>query len=157
MVSSFVASSIRNQHDVEDVVQQVAIAVAQNFHKFDPDKSFVRWTLGIAHKCVQRYHRTQGNDRHIFDSETLKSLAAATERSNIYPQSMREALHECFSRITDRAALLLEMRYFQDMKPRHIAKHVGMTTNAVCVMLHRTRNVLEECIKRRLAEEEAGR
>jgi len=46
------------------------------------------------------------------------------------------------------------MRYTAGLKIADIAAQLSVTGNAVKILLHRVRTSLEECVKRRLAEEE---
>jgi len=150
IVGTFIASAISNRHDVEDLLQDVAVAAIQDFEKFDPDTSFLRWTLAIARNRVLNYRRKQAMNRHVFNTEVLDCLAEAAEQHDENMEDRLEALGECIARLHGKSARVLEMRYMREEKPGDIAKRLGMTCNSVFVLLHRTRKALEKCIKYRM-------
>lgn len=154
VVGTFIASAVSNRHDVEDLLQDVAVAAIQDFHKFDPDTSFLRWTLAIARNRVLNYRRKKAMNRHVFNTEVLDCLAEAAEKHDENMEDRLDALGECIARLQGKSARVLEMRYMRDEKPGDIAKRLGMTCNAVFVLLHRTRKALEKCIKRRMSNAE---
>ena len=78
-VSAFVASLVRDFPDCDDVLQDTAVAVIESFDRYDPERSFVGWALGIARNQVGLYLRRRGRDRHTFDSPAVEQLAAAFE------------------------------------------------------------------------------
>jgi RNA polymerase sigma-70 factor (ECF subfamily) len=150
VVSAYLAASIRDFHDVEDVLQDTAAAVARDFAKWDRDHAFNAWCIGIAkHKAVD-YHRRHARDRHLFDMDVLSKLESAYEVVGPEQSELKGALDQCMKRVQGRARYMLELRYKRDLLPSKIAEKVGMTANAVTVALHRIRHALADCVKKKL-------
>ena len=63
----------------DDVLQEIAVAVIETFDRYDPERPFVGWALGIARNQVRLYLRRKQRDRLIFDEEIIARLAAAFE------------------------------------------------------------------------------
>jgi RNA polymerase sigma-70 factor (ECF subfamily) len=148
-VSAFVTSLVRNFRDRDDVLQETAVAVIESFDRYDPDRSFVGWALGIARNQVGLYLRRRGRDFHMFDTEATEQLAIAFE--SVTPDELHQLddLRDCLKLLEGRARRLCELRYREDQKPAAIAEVVGMSANAVAKALQRIREQLRECIERK--------
>jgi RNA polymerase sigma-70 factor, ECF subfamily len=150
-VSAFIASLVRNFRDRDDVLQETAVAVIESFDRYDFERPFVAWALGIARNQVGLYLRRRGRDGHLFDSEAVGQLAIAFE--SVTPAEMHQLDHlrECLKLLEGRALRLCELRYREDLKPAAIAESVGMSANAVAKALQRVREQLRACIEQKSA------
>ncbi len=150
IVFAFIRSVIRDYHRGEDVMQEVAITVAEKFDQYDRKRPFPPWVLGIARNKVLGHLRNHTGDRHVFDDETIKKIAVVYADVEGELSDMRSALEFCVDKVKGRAHKILEMRYVRNQTPAVIAGAMGMTANAVSVMLHRIRQALKECVERQL-------
>ena len=150
-VSAFVTSLVRDFRDRDDVLQETAVAVIESFDRYDPQRPFVGWALGIARNQVGLYQRRRGRDRHTFDTEAVEQLAVAFE--NVTPDDLHQLDHlrNCMKRLEVRARRLCELRYHDDLKPAAIAEAVGMSANTVAKALQRIREQLRECMETKAA------
>jgi RNA polymerase sigma-70 factor (ECF subfamily) len=151
-VSAFIFACVRDFHHAEDLVQTVAMDAASSVETFDRSRPFGPWIMGIARNRVLKYYRKRSNDLLRFDVATLDALAEAHQSVMDEAADRRRALAACVEDLGDKLRTAIEMRYRQDAPAAQIAHALGMTSNAVFVMLHRTRNALLECIERRLGE-----
>jgi RNA polymerase sigma factor (sigma-70 family) len=62
VVSSYVASLVRDFRDRDDVLQDVAVAVLDSFGNYDPARPFAAWAIGLARNQVLLYLRRKGCD-----------------------------------------------------------------------------------------------
>lgn len=151
-VFAYVLGAIRDYHAAEDVVQETAVAVAADFHKYDVHRPFLAWATGIARNRILHWYRKQKKDRLILDEATLLTLGKALEglrRDQL--DDRRAALQHCLEQVDGRRRQALELRYTQNLRVAEISRRLGTTANAIKILLHRTRVQLAECIERRLA------
>lgn len=149
IVSAFVASAVRDGAARDDVLQEVAVAVLESFHRYDPERPFVAWALGIARNQVGLYLRSQRRDRLVFDGELVASLATAFAETSAEELRALDHLRDCLARLEGRARELCNLRYVDDLKPAAIADTVGMTANSVAKALQRIRERLRDCIEQK--------
>ncbi|MEM6505123.1 MAG: sigma-70 family RNA polymerase sigma factor [Planctomycetota bacterium] len=156
-VSAYIWSCVPDFHAAEDLLQDVAEDVASSFDRYDADRPFVGWVLGIARFKVIDYYRKNDRDRHVFQGESLERLVAAFE--TVFPEidPKREALEHCIEKLQAKSRRALELRYEQDMKPAQIADVIGSTPGSVRVTLTRIRTALSKCIETRLSQKGGGR
>lgn len=149
-IRTYLVAAVSNYHDAEDLLSQVAVAVARDYEKYDPDTPFIRWTLAIARNRVLHYRRTQANSRLVFSQDTLDALAGAMPQEPPAEAATKLALDRCIQRLPDRSRRALNLRYQQDLKPPEVASRLGMTTTAVTSLIHRVHKALAKCIKAQL-------
>jgi RNA polymerase sigma-70 factor (ECF subfamily) len=147
-VSAFITSVVRDFRDRDDVLQDVAVAVMESFGRWDPERSFVAWAIGVARNQVGLYLRRRRRDHHVleFDPETIDALQVAFSFAAEVGEPRLDFLHECLKSLEGRARTMCELRYRQDRKPAVIAEMIGMTANSVAKSLQRIREQLRECI-----------
>ena len=155
-VSAFIASVVRDFRDRDDVLQDVAVAVVESFHAYDPNSPFIPWAIGIARRQVGTYLRRRSRDPLVFDDDAVACLATAFHEQAQERSAAHDFLQDCLGSLQGRAKELIGLRYRDDMKPAAIASHIDMTPNAVAKALQRVREQLKECIKRKAAEASAS-
>jgi RNA polymerase sigma-70 factor (ECF subfamily) len=152
-VQAYVFSMVPSFHDAEDVIQQVAEAAAIHFDEYDPQRPFVAWVIGKAKYRILDHFRKAGRDRHVFVDALADVLAEPRIASSSQANDRAEALEHCLKELPERSRQLLDLRYVDGMNPMQIASQVDLTIGSVRVSLHRIRNLLAECISRRLRTE----
>ena len=147
-VSAFITSVVRDFRDRDDVLQDVAVAVIESFDRWDAERPFVAWAIGVARNQVGLYLRRRRREQHVldFDPETIDALQVAFSSAAEVGEPRLDFLHECLKSLEGRARTMCELRYQQDLKPAAIAEMIGMTANSVAKSLQRIRDQLRECI-----------
>ena len=152
-ISAYLFAAVPNFHDAEDLLQQVAIAVARDFDQYDPATPFMKWAIVIARNRVLNHRRTHAMSRVVFSQETLDVLADAAAEQTPATGAFKSALDYCLGTLQDKARKALTLRYEEDLRVGAIAERMGITESAAGVLLHRTRKALEHCLKHRLETE----
>ena len=154
---TFVLMCVPSYHDAEDIIQETAIAAASDFERYDQNRSFIAWVLGIARNRVLRHWRAKGTARQIlFDEQTLLQIEDAFIRIDLSPDPRHEALEACLGLLTDRARRLVENRYVHGMDIEKLSTRMGITVKSAYSQLYRTRQALANCMRRRLHLGENG-
>lgn len=149
-ISAYLYAAVPHFHDAEDLTQQVAIAVARDFDKYDPETPFLRWAVAIARHRVLNHRRSHAMSKVVFSQETLEALAEAAPQQQPATPAYRWALDNCLGQLQSKARAALNLRYEDDLRAKDIAPLLNMTANAVSVLLHRTRAALAQCIKKKI-------
>lgn len=142
-------AGIGSFHDAEDLLQEVAISVAQNYGNYDPSRPFIAWALGITRNHMLMYFRRYHRNRVTFSNELMASMErhfATNPEASMDPR--REALHRCINRLDARRRRLIELRYSSGFSIEKIAEAIGKSVAATKGSLHRVRRLLEQCVSR---------
>ncbi|MDH7599184.1 MAG: sigma-70 family RNA polymerase sigma factor [Sedimentisphaerales bacterium] len=155
LVSAFVCSMVPDFQDAEDLVQEVAVTIVQEYHRYDRTRPFAPWAMGIAKNKVLMYRRDRLRKGLMMTQDAIEKVAVVYELEHAQFDRMRRALRVCISKIRDRWRQVLEMRYIRKFSTTMIASQLGLTNNAVLITLHRIRLALRDCINRQIGSEEA--
>src|SRR5438128_1215121 len=79
-VFAYLTASVYDFHRAEDLLQEVAVAIASQFHSYDRSRPFLAWAMGIARNRTLLYFREQARDRRHFSEQTLRVLDAAAQQ-----------------------------------------------------------------------------
>lgn len=155
-VLAYVRSMVKRPEDVEDIVQQVAVAILADDTPRPEDRHFNAWVLGIARNRVLKFWRDEKRHRVVmFNTETVDRVAAFYLDNLPRNSVVTEALEHCMTRLTQRARHLLELRYVRDLKPRDISERLGLSSRGISVTLCRIRESLRTCMNERLQRAES--
>lgn len=147
VVFAFVRSLVTRFDDAEDIVQQVAVTVAENFDEYDPSRPFNAWAIGIARVMVMRYYgKYQPKHSVLFDSQLIDRLVSSIQDQHHREHFLSVKLETCIARLSERARKMLDLRYVRDLTPNEIADRLGTSSNTVRVGLYRIRQALKDCM-----------
>lgn len=155
-LKAFVASLVRDRGAVEDLVQEVSLALWQSFASYDPGRPFGAWARGVAaKKILQAWEKARRLPR-AFSPEAVQAVLDAYERSESSAAGELEGLKACMAQLPERSRHLLSLRYQKALRLGEIARQVNSTLDAVHKLLSRIRSSLQVCVKRRLAAGQEG-
>lgn len=152
-IRAYLFAAVHNYHDAEDLLSQVAVAVARDYEKYDPNTPFIRWAIAIARNRVLNYRRSKATSKLVFSQDTLDALAGAMPQEAPAETATKAALDDCIDKLQDRSRQALTLRYEDDLKPAEIAPRLNMTPTAVTSMMHRVHKALAKCVKQALSND----
>ncbi|MCA9235700.1 MAG: sigma-70 family RNA polymerase sigma factor [Planctomycetales bacterium] len=148
-------AGIGSFHDAEDVLQEVAISVARDFAKYDPQRPFVAWALGIARNKMLMYYRKQSRERLVFSEEMLALAGTRFEQaSRRSTDGRREAISQCIESLDADRREILHLRYGADLSMAEIACRTHRSVEAIKALMFRVRQALTRCVQQRLASKD---
>src|SRR2546425_12489481 len=78
---AFIGSLLRDRHARDDVFQEVALILWNEFARYDPSRSFGAWARGIAaNKVMQRWRQDTRTPAPV-PPEAVQALLDAYERT----------------------------------------------------------------------------
>ena len=152
-VRRFVTSFLRDPGAVDDVLQEVALVIVEQFERWDPQRPFVGWALGIARHIVSAHLRRKYRDSKIEFSDAIDRVASSFEKLEPHAAVMKDSLADCLGQIRGQSHQVLQLRYTEGLELKQIAGRLGMTASNVGVMLHRVRAALRQCVDNKLNAE----
>ncbi|MEM7454320.1 MAG: sigma-70 family RNA polymerase sigma factor [Planctomycetota bacterium] len=155
-VLAYIATTVTNFADAEDVLQKVAGVAVNKFDQFDltgDSRAFTCWAIRIAKFEVLNYLRSKSTDRARPLIDSLDTIADAFETLAPQMDDRRHALAECMKQMQGRTKEVLVRRYGDGMKTSRIAESMKLSPGNVSVILNRAYKSLRNCIDSRLAME----
>ena len=154
-IRAYIAGMGVSSHEVDDVAQEVYLALFKGHDKIPAETTPERWLRGIARNlCLNHIRRSARRGR--LHREALAELLADVDSYCERPIQDGEfdgALEKCVARLPDDSKTLLGMRYRDDLTSQKIAELVDSTAQAIRVALYRIRASLRQCITHTTARE----
>ncbi len=149
---AYLLAAVRNAHDAEDLLQDVSLAASSSWAQYRPGTLFMAWAREIARRRVLDYGRRASRRHALLEPDVLEALDAASVavESEQPLEPRRDALRQCLTKVGGDARRILELRYGDKADVSRISREVGRTVQASYAILKRTKQLLKECIDRRL-------
>jgi RNA polymerase sigma-70 factor (ECF subfamily) len=140
----FLKSRLFNPADVDDLTQEILLAIHAARHTYRPEQPFRNWMYGIArHKTVD-YFRREGRKaaREVPDEAVVTFLKdpANNPEEALFAKDLVGAL----ARLPEKQRVVLTMTKIDGHSMAEAAQKLGMTENAAKVTAHRGYRKLKE-------------
>lgn len=147
----FIRSVVLDRHVRDDIFQECAMILWRQFDQYDRRQSFGAWARGIAANKIKQRRCEDGRFPVAFSPETIQSVLDAFDCTEADAAPRAEALSACVEELPPKTKELIKLRYERSLACADIARETGRTLEAIYRALSRTREGLEECIRRKLA------
>ncbi len=134
--------------DVEEVLQQTAVALWEKFDEFDPQQEFLPWATRFAYFQVLNFRKELARTRLVYSEEVMKSLAETRAELSEELEERRAALRHCLAKLKTEDRSLLERRYAESLTVKSLAEESGRTVKSLYRRLDRIRELIATCIER---------
>ncbi|MEO0477831.1 MAG: sigma-70 family RNA polymerase sigma factor [Planctomycetota bacterium] len=151
---NYLTALVGNPADVDDLMQEVSVALWHRYPKYDPQRPFFKWACGVAYIEVLRYRQRRARDRHWFSESVLESLSAQFIEKATMGEHRREALSECLASLRAADYQLIHQRYTHGVSVTSLAGEYGHTANAIYKRLAKIRDQLYRCVSTRMMQAE---
>lgn len=149
-VRAYVRSVARGHRETEDVIQEVWRVVCMKIADYDPNRPFRRWVMGITRLQLLKWRQSLARSREVLAPDVIDLLADAAETHGEELDRRSHYLQDCLARLPAHTQVVMQMKYFRDMKIEDIAVRVKKTVAAVEMTLVRARRALRTCIEEKV-------
>jgi RNA polymerase sigma-70 factor (ECF subfamily) len=140
-VFGYVSSLLRNEHDAEDVTQQVFAKLITSLHKYEERKvPFAAWILRVARNMAIDHLR----QRRAVPCEEVRELDPREREETDYDRSA--TLMSALAMLPDDQREVVVLRHLVGLTPAEIAGRMGRTEPAVHGLHHRGRGALRSTL-----------
>ena len=158
-VAGFIAAMLgrSDYHTIDDLLQEVALALFENFSAYDRRKSFMAWAMGITKNKLRIRWRTLARSRVLYaDQAVIEALERISVDRSVHLKRRQHAMQECAQYMDGRTWQIARMRYHDGLSPKTIAEKLKLSAGNVRVLLSRMRAALRACVERRLRAEQGA-
>lgn len=143
-----------HRQDAEDVVQETFVRALRSLARWDPSRRFEPWLLAIAaNRC-----RTALGKRRIasFDQQTLAEEVPA-RRDPCQPLAhLNEEVRLALGELRDEYRQAFELFHYDELAYAEMAEVLAVPLGTVKTWVHRARQEVAACLRRRGVVEVAG-
>lgn len=120
--------------DVEDIVQEVLMAVHLKRHTYDPGMPATAWVYAIARYKLIDFWRRQERRQEVGGDEGLFEVAGP---SSIRDFEAENDLNKGLAQLNPQQRDVIELVKLKGLSVQEAAEHLGMSESAVKVSTHR--------------------
>ena len=150
---TYILTLVPDSNVARDIQQQTNLVLWHKAAEYDEQRGFHAWVCRIAYYEALSYWRNSRRDRHLFDDELLGQLAEVATRRTQDVDSRQAALEHCLSQLKPPHRELICERYGKGSTIKTLGRMVGVTAGTMATRLFRIRQILQDCIERKLATE----
>ena len=135
-VYGYVCSIVRDEHEAEDVTQQIFAKLITALERYEPRSvPFSAWILRIAHNAaIDSMRSRRAVPCEEVRSPELEDASVARERA--------QDLQAAIAKLPEEQREVIVMRFVLGLSPREIAERIGRSEDAVHGLQHRGRLTL---------------
>ena len=150
---AFIRAQVRTRTDAEDVYQQTAIVLCEEFDTFDRSKPFIVWACSIARHRILAYYRNAGRLKLLAGEELAAVLVDKYVSAAAKVDLRREKLQECLALLKSESREIIERHYYQEEGAGSIAAWLGVSESCVYKTLTRIRRACWTAWSEKLKED----
>lgn len=148
---AFLVMVVHNESNAEDLLQDTAVALWDQFDEFERDKSFLAWGLGIARNKALAFQRKTYRTRARLSQKTYEQILHHATLVSDQMGERKRALEECVEQLGQSDRRIVAMRYEQNTQIKKIAERLGRSSNGIYKTMARIHHLLEDCVRMTLA------
>lgn len=136
------------ERDVEDLCQDVFIAVHAKLGDYDPERPLKRWLFGFARRMASDHRRKAGYQREVLD-DTLDPTDGQTAADEVLSESQRRRLLlASLDALDDKSREVFVMYFLDEVPASEIAAELGESDDAVTSRLRRASQAVTQEVQR---------
>lgn len=142
------ARFFRNKADdaFEDLVQRTFLACVEGKERIREGASFRGYLFGIAHNVLREHYRSLSKKTTPIDEATSLHDLAPRATTLLAARAEEELLLQGLRRLPIAEQMVLELRFWEDLRMREIAELTGWPEGTVASRIRRARHKLESII-----------
>jgi len=155
-----VRAVLRDERDVEDVMQQAYINAFVHLHQFERRSQFSTWLTRIAlNEAFARRKKTQATDDSAIHDERSGELMNSIPSSlpdperQAYAGELTRALEQAIDTLPETYRVVFMLRDVEGLSTLETAEGLGLGDEAVKTRLHRARAMVRRAVTERLGEQ----
>ena len=140
-----------NNHDREDILQEIFIKIYRNINDYDNSLIFSSWIYRITHNYIIDWHRK--NKKHIsisLDDEESKLIHILEDEGSkidsqvLVDQENIELIKNEIKKLPEDYQEILMLKFFEDKSYDEISDILKISTSSVGVKINRAKKLLKQ-------------
>lgn len=143
-IKSFLRTRFFHHDHVEDILQEILLAIHAARHTYRPEQPFQHWMYGIArHKMIDYFRRQmRKNTNEVNDEELVTFLEDPA--NNPEDALVREDIDKALQKLPRKQRAVVLLTKVEGYSMAEVAAKMGMSEAAVKVTAHRGYQKLKE-------------
>ncbi|MBI1375836.1 MAG: sigma-70 family RNA polymerase sigma factor [Phycisphaera sp.] len=149
MVYGYFRARVLDTHVTEDLAQEVFLRIFGAIGRFDTERRFQSWLMGICRNVLREHVRGIRRRKEIMWTELCLELEEMVDEDSLYDDVLH-MVPGCMATLSESASQSLHWHYMGGQKIDQIARRLKRSVGAVKVLMVRARQALKRCIKKQM-------
>lgn len=140
--------------DVDDVLQEVFVAVHRKMHEFDPSRSRRSWLYGICLRFAANYRRTRRRQRELSAAHEGEPIDrdTTTPLDVLEARKARALLDVILSELPDPKRDVFVLHVIEDLPMHEVAEAIGCPLHTAYTRFYAAKKLFEAATRRARAQ-----
>lgn len=132
-IYAYIITMVPNDSDADDIMQETAAIMWENFDRFEQGTNFVSWAVTIAKFQVLKYRKTKyrNHSRLLMSNQAIELLISETQQIEKEETERLGALRKCMKKLPEKDRQFLKLRYSEGATAKEVSQKVGLSADAV--------------------------
>jgi RNA polymerase sigma-70 factor (ECF subfamily) len=139
--------------EADDLTQETFLALARGGFVERDERQTAGYLRVVARNQLLALRRRQNREVSTVELEAADSVWAAAAGSDGSLGNYLDALRDCLEQLEGRARQAIDLHYREHVGRDAMASQLGMQPDGVKTLLRRTRDLLRECVERKIKTE----
>ena len=153
IIFAYLMMHVPNRLDVEDLMQETAVWMWENFNKFTPGTSFSAWGVQVARYKILNLSRAKKNSRIKFHPDVVELINEKADSILNETDQRVDALQKCLAKLSVKDRKLLYLKYENSLTVKRLAELVGRPARGLYKTMSRVHKNLLQCVRHSLVWE----
>ncbi|PKM58254.1 MAG: RNA polymerase sigma factor SigZ [Firmicutes bacterium HGW-Firmicutes-3] len=141
---SFIKAKVNDQHEAEDILQEVFIRIYKNIEQLEDESKLKSWLYKITNNAIIDYYRKRKKTE--VQIELLENVLRYEEEIVTMNDEISTCLKLFLSDLPEKYKVPLEMYEFKEMKHKEISKELDISLSGSKTRIQRAREKLKEAL-----------
>jgi len=147
---------VKDEAEVEDVMQQAYINAFTHLHQFEERSQFSTWLTRITlNEAFGRRRKMRPSEDAGESMDTIRSPQPDPERQ-AYAEELRRVLEDAVDTLPDSYRSVFMLRDIEGLSTQETGDGLGLGEEAVKTRLHRARAMIRQAVTARIGEVASG-
>jgi RNA polymerase sigma-70 factor, ECF subfamily len=147
---------VKDEVEVEDVMQQAYINAFTHLHQFEERSQFSTWLTRITlNEALGRRRKMRPSEAAGESMDTIRSPQPDPERQ-AYAEELRRVLEDAVDTLPDSYRTVFMLRDIEGLSTQATGEGLGLGEEAVKTRLHRARAMIRQAVTARIGEVASG-
>jgi RNA polymerase sigma-70 factor (ECF subfamily) len=151
-VYAFLLMLVHNHTDAEDLLQETASILWEQYHQYDPRGSFAAWAIGIARNKALDFLKRKRTSRPFLSDDFYRDISNLAETESAHTDQRVKALRQCVKKLSSENQALLHLRFEKGVSVKRISQMSEHSAQAIYKKISRIYSYLHSCIHRTLVQ-----
>ena len=151
-----VRAIVRNEGDVEDIMQQTYVNAFLHLHQFEERSQFSTWLTRIAlNEAFARLRRARAGHMALDAEDEQQHVMAGQPdpERQAYAQELRLLIEQAIDALPEGYRLVFMLREIEGLTTSETSQGLGVRNDVIKTRLHRARAMLQRYVAERLGDD----